>query len=88
VATLESLLEQKRDLEDRLANGDARAEAALDRIDRAIMERKKTIAHSQQRVAAVKQAVAAGVPQEQARKGKPKGKKPAGPKDETINRFE
>ena len=88
MATLESLLEQKRDLEDRLANGDMRAEAALDRIDSAIMERKKTIAHSQQRVAAVKKAVAAGVPQEQARKGKPKAKKTSGLKEDSINRFE
>ena len=87
MATLESLLEQKRDLEDRLADGDARAEAALDRIDRAIMERKKKISHSQQRVAAVKKAVAAGVPKETARSKKTKAKKPRGPKDPTINRF-
>ena len=86
MATLESLLEQKRDLEDRLCNGDASAEAALDRVDRAIMARKKQISHSQQRVAAVKKAVAAGVPKEQAKKGK--AKKSAGPNDPTINRFE
>ena len=88
MATLESLLEKKADLEERLCNGDTSAEAALDRVDAAIMARKKKIAHSQQRVAAVKQAVAAGVPKEQARAVKPKSKKSAGPKDPTINRFE
>jgi hypothetical protein len=86
MATLESLLEQKRDLEDRLCNGDASAEVALDRVDRAIMARKKQISHSQQCVAAVKTAVAAGVPKEQAKKGK--AKKSARPNDQTINRFE
>jgi hypothetical protein len=88
MATLESLLEKKADLEDRLCNGDTSVEAALDRVDAAIMARKKKIAHSQQRVAAVKQAVAAGVPKEQARAVKSKAKKSAGPKDPTINRFE
>ena len=86
MATLESLLEQKRDLEDRLGNGDTSAEAALDRVDRAIMARKKQISHSQQRLAAVKKAAAAGVPKEQAKKGK--AKKLARPNDPTINRFE
>jgi len=88
VATLESLLEQKCDLEDRLAHGDPRAEAALDRIDRAIMERKKKIAHSRQRVAAVKKAVAAGVPKEQARAKKSASKKALKSDDPGLNRFE
>jgi len=88
MATLESLLEQKRELEDRLAEGDPRAEAALDRIDRAIMERKKKIAHSQAKLGAVKKAVAAGVPKEDARKMKPKAKKKSGPVDKGVNRFE
>ena len=86
MATLESLLKKKGDLEDRLGNGDTSAEAALDRVDRAIMARKKQISHSQQRLAAVKKAAAAGVPKEQAKKGK--AKKSAGPNDPTINRFE
>ena len=86
MATLESLLEQKRDLEERLSNGDVSAEASLDRIDRAIMARKKKISHSQQRLVAVKEAVAAGVPREQAKKGK--AKKLARSSDPTINRFD
>ena len=87
MATLERLLEQKAELEERLADGDVKAEAALDRIDRAIMERKKTIAHSQKRLEAVKKAVAAGVPVEEARSTKHK-RKPAAPKDMSKNRFE
>ncbi len=88
MATLESLLEKKADLEDRLCNGDTSVEASLDRVDAAIMARKKKIAHSQQRLVAVKQAVAAGVPKDEARAIKSKSKKSAGPKDPTINRFE
>jgi len=93
MATLESLLEQKRDLEDRLADGDVRAEAALARIDKAIAARKLKINHSQKRVAAVKQAVSVGVPVEEARKSKPAKKnasKSASPRpgQRGVNRFE
>ena len=62
MATLAKLEEQKRELEDRLADGDLTAEAALERIDRAIAARTQKITHSQKRLAAVKEAVAQGVP--------------------------
>jgi hypothetical protein len=62
MATLEKLQEQKRELEERLYAGDTSAEAALEHIDRAIEARKLKIAHSRQRLAAVKGAVKAGVP--------------------------
>ena len=66
-STLENLQEQKRELEDRLADGDLTAEAALERIDRAIASRTKTINHSRKRLQAVKAAVAKGVPLEDTR---------------------
>ncbi|MDP6436909.1 MAG: hypothetical protein QF790_06535 [Gammaproteobacteria bacterium] len=62
MATLEKLQEQKHELEARLAAGDLTAEAALERIDRAISARTQKIAHSQKRLAAVKNAVDKGVP--------------------------
>ena len=46
MATLEKLEEQKRELEERLYAGDVSAEAALERIDRAIEARKLKIEHS------------------------------------------
>jgi hypothetical protein len=61
MATLEKLQEQKLELEERLYAGDTSAEAALERIDRAIEARKLKIEHSQKRLAAVKSAVKAGV---------------------------
>jgi len=91
MAILESLLEQKRELEDRLADGDLKAEAALVRLDKAIASRKLKINHSQQRIAAVKTAVAAGVPVENARKAKPAKKsvtKNHRPGQRGTNRFE
>jgi len=62
LATLAKLQEQKLELEERLADGDLSAEAALERIDRAIAARTQTIAHSRKRLDAVKDAVSKGVP--------------------------
>ena len=91
VTTLADLEEQKRELEARLDDGDISAEAALARVDRAIASRKQTIAHSQKRLGAARDAVAAGMPAEQARARQPKGgaKKPAkAPGRRPLNRFE
>jgi len=62
MATIAQLEEQRDALQERLDAGDLSAEAALERIDRAIASRTKTVAYSQQRLAAVKTAVKAGVP--------------------------
>ena len=89
MATLEQLEEQKREAEERLADGDPRAEAALDRIDKAIAARTRQIQHSRKRLAAVKEAVAKGValedttPKKVAAKSRAKGKT-----NKPINRFE
>jgi len=69
MATLAQLEEQKEALQARLDAGDLSAEAALERVDRAISSRTQKIAYSQKRLAAVKTAVKAGVPLE---KTKPK----------------
>lgn len=88
MATLEKLIEQKRALEERLADGDLSAEAALERVDRAIAARSRDIDHSRKRVAAVKQAVKSGVakadttPRKVAARAKARAKS-NGP----INRF-
>lgn len=68
MATLARLEEQKRELEEKLNAGDLSVEPALARVDRAIMARKKTIQHSQKRLGAVKRAVEAGVPPDEARR--------------------
>jgi hypothetical protein len=70
MATLAKLQEQKQALEERLADGDLTAEAGLERIDRAIASRTQTIAHSQKRLAAVKDAVSKGVPKEATKPAK------------------
>lgn len=62
MATTAQLEEQRAALLERLDGGDLSAEAALERIDRAIAARTQQVAHSQQRLAAVKTAVKAGVP--------------------------
>jgi hypothetical protein len=61
VATLEQLQERKRELEGKLYAGDTSVEAALDQVDNAIATRTRKVQHSQQRLAAVKQAVAKGM---------------------------
>ena len=70
MATLEKLQEQKLELEERLADGDLSAEPALERIDRAIAARTQKISYSQKRLAAVKDAVAKGVPVEDTKPAK------------------
>jgi len=67
MATIAKLEEQREALQARLDAGDLSAEAALERIDRAISSRTRTVAYSQQRLAAVKTAVKTGVPLENTR---------------------
>lgn len=62
--TVAQLEEQREALQERLDAGDLSAEAALERIDRAIASRAQKVAYSQKRLAAVKTAVKAGVPLE------------------------
>lgn len=66
--TLEQLRERQRELEARLADGDLRAEAELERLDRAIRARSLEVEYARKRHAAVKDAVKAGVPLEETRK--------------------
>ena len=70
MATLAKLQEQKRELEEKLCAGDLSVEPALERIDRAIVARTQKIQHSRKRLAAVKDAVKAGVPLEDTRPSK------------------
>lgn len=88
MATLEQLNARKRELEDKLADGDLSVEAALDRIDNAIAARTREIQYSRKRVAAVKEAVAKGVKKEDTspRAVAASVKKRAG-KGKPINRF-
>jgi len=67
MTTLAQLQEQKDALLERLDAGDLSAEAALERVDRAIASRTQKVAYSQKRLAAVKTAVKAGVPLENTR---------------------
>ena len=67
MATLAQLEEQKEALQARLDAGDLSAEAALERVDRAIASRTQKIAYSQKRLAAVKTAVKSGLPLENTR---------------------
>ncbi|HJP38592.1 MAG: hypothetical protein QF483_00820 [Gammaproteobacteria bacterium] len=87
MATLAELEERKRELEERLGTGDPAAEAALERLDRAIAARTRQIQYSRKRLSATRAAVAAGMDPDEARKkpaGRVKRKKPTrGP----INRF-
>jgi len=89
VATLTELEEQKRELEARLAAGDPSAERALTRMDRAISARRQTIQHSRKRLAVARDAVAAGMSPDEARKPQRRtaptaAKKSRGP----LNRFD
>jgi hypothetical protein len=91
MTTLAQLEEQKRELEAKLDAGDMSAEAALIRLDAAIRARTQKIQHSQQRLAAVKNAVGAGMSVQQAKAVKPKSaaqKKAALLARKPINRFE
>jgi Arc/MetJ family transcription regulator len=89
MATLASLEEKKRELEDKLDAGDLSVEPALARIDAAIVARTQKIQHSQKRLSAVKEAVRAGVPVADTRKPKSQAavKKSARAR-RPINRFD
>ena len=91
MATLAELQERKRELEARLDNGDLAAEAALARVDAAIVARSKTIEHSQKRLQAVKDAVAKGMPVADAKAVRSRSKSRKGSTAKAgrpINRFE
>jgi hypothetical protein len=90
MATLEKLQEQKRELEAKLNAGDLSVEAALERVDRAIASRTLKIQHSQKRLAAVKQAVAAGMDPDEARRARNKAaaaKLAEARKNRPLNKF-
>ena len=70
MATLEKLEERKRELEDRLADGELSAEAALERIDRAIAARTRQIQYSRKRLDAARAAVKAGMAPEDTKPAK------------------
>lgn len=72
MATLEQLESRKRELEARLADGDLKAEALLDQLDRAVAARTLEIQRSQAKLAVRKNAVASGVSTGDARRLKPK----------------
>ena len=91
MATLANLQEQKRELLEKLNAGDLSVESALARIDRAIVSRTQKIQHSRKRLAAVKNAVQAGVPLEETRKPKGESDVKKSAKIRTrrpLNRFE
>ena len=91
MATLAALKEQKQELEARLDAGDLSAEAALARIDAAIVARTRQIQHKQKRLGVVKQAVARGVPVTEAKALKPgsaAGKRSKKLANKPVNKFE
>lgn len=59
---------RRRELEDKLHAGDLSVEPALNLIDRAISGRTLKVQHSRQRLEAAKQAVAAGMDKDEARR--------------------
>ncbi len=90
MTTLESLLEKKRELEAKLDAGDASAETALARLDRAIEARTQKIQHSKKRLDVARDAVDAGMPAEEARRPRTKSDREKVAKSKTrrpINRF-
>lgn len=72
MATLQQLMAKKRELEDKLNAGDLSVESSLDLVDRAISSRTLKVQHSRQRLDAAKQAVAAGMDKDEARRINPK----------------
>ena len=70
MATLYQLRIRRRELEAKLCAGDLSVEPALEQIDRAISSRTLKVHHSRQRLEATKQAVAAGVDKDAARRSK------------------
>jgi hypothetical protein len=90
MATIEQLQEQKRELEEKLYAGDLSVEPALERIDKAIASRTRTVQHSRKRLAAVKDAVNQGVSVEDAKAAKPKSaarRKAEALAKKPLNRF-
>jgi hypothetical protein len=90
MATLEKLQERKRELEEKLNAGDLSVEAALERVDRAIASRTLKVQHSRKRLDAVKQAVAAGMDPDEARRRNNKAiaaKLAEARKKRSLNRF-
>ena len=90
MATLQQLQQRRRELEDKLHAGDLSVEPALANIDRAISSRTLKVQHSRQRLDAAKQAVAAGVNKDEARRvgGKAAAKKLAEMRARRdLNRF-
>jgi hypothetical protein len=90
MATLEQLQARKAELEEKLYAGDLSAEAALARIDNAIASRTRKIEHSQQRLAAVKNAVDKGMSVADAKAVKPQSaaqKKAVALAKKSLNRF-
>ena len=68
MTTLRQLQMRKQELEDKLHAGDLSVEDKLAQIDRAISSRTLKVQHSQLRLEAVKQAVAAGMDKDAARR--------------------
>jgi hypothetical protein len=68
MATLQELQIRKRELEAKLHAGDLSVETTLNRIDRAISARTLKVRHSRQRLDAAKEAVAAGMDKDEARR--------------------
>lgn len=90
MATLESLLEKRRELESKLDAGDPSAETALARLDRAIEARTQKIQHSKKRLNVARDAVDAGMTPEEARRPRSKSDKKKVTKAKArrpINRF-
>lgn len=68
MATLQQLQMRRQELEDKLHAGDLSVQPALDIVDRAISGRILKVQHSRQRLEAVKEAVAAGLNKDEARR--------------------
>jgi len=87
MATLADLEEKKRKLEARLADGDLSVEPALDRLDRAIAARTQQIQYSRKRLSAARDAVAAGMDPDEARKKRTTRSTRKKPTRGPVNRF-
>ena len=68
MATLKQLQMRRHELEEKLHAGDLSVQRALEIIDRAISGRTLKVQHSRQRLEAAKEAVAAGMNKDEARR--------------------
>ena len=68
MSTLTQLQERREELQEKLEAGDLTAEAKLEQVDRAIAARTLKVKSSQERLQAVKRAVASGVDKDRARR--------------------